>query len=107
MDYIGLNILREGLLPLILSLLVLSTLYCYFGFALFNNIRLKEIFKKDRHTEISVLRIIGAVFSGMILSTYVIGILFKLQYLFKNARESQNPSILGDGPYTCKTKASQ
>jgi len=61
---------------LILSLLFLSILYMYFGFAFFNNIRLREIFKKDSYKETAVLRIIGAIFTGIIIGSGLIGILF-------------------------------
>ena len=63
---------------LILSLLILSILYYPLGFALFNNIRMKQILKKDSYQGLSVLHIIGSIGAGIALSTSCLGILFKL-----------------------------
>jgi len=62
-----------------LSAMSLSIFYYAFGFAYFNQIKLKTIFKKDSYNEISILRIIGSVATGFTLSSLLIGILFKLQ----------------------------
>ncbi len=67
----GINLL------VILTLSALAMLYFYFGFALFNNIQLRTIFKKDSYQDISSLRILGAVCSGLALSMAITGILFK------------------------------
>ncbi|MBV6483895.1 MAG: hypothetical protein KFKLKKLM_00356 [Flavobacteriales bacterium] len=58
---------------------LLSSLYFYFGFALFNNIRLRHIFKKDSYANVSKSRIIGGIALGLSLSFAVIGFLFKAQ----------------------------
>jgi hypothetical protein len=63
----------------VLSLSSLSVIYAYFGFALFNNIRFRRIFKKETYKEISTKRIIGGVGVGIVLSISAIGILFKFQ----------------------------
>lgn len=68
----------SGLLT-VLSFSTLSLIYFYFGFALFNNIQLKKIFKKDSYIHISSLRILGAVGAGLSLSMIAIGIMFKFQ----------------------------
>jgi len=65
---------------LVLSTSTLMMLYFYVGFAMFNGILLKEIFKKKTYDGISTLRIIGAFFSGIGLSTILTGILFRLQH---------------------------
>ncbi len=62
---------------LFVSLLLISFLYFYLGFALFNNIRFKNIFKKKSYKNISSKRIIGATGTGFNLSIATIGILFK------------------------------
>jgi hypothetical protein len=81
--FIGLSF-KFLLLPLggtitTLSAMSLSILYYIFGFAYFNQIKLKGIFKKDSYKEASILRIIGSVGTGIALSTILIGILFKVQ----------------------------
>ena len=54
-------------------------IYFGFGFALLNNVRLRNIFKKDSYNEISTLRILGGIFTGFILSLLSIYSLFKFQ----------------------------
>lgn len=63
----------------VLSLLSISMIYFYFGFALFNNIRLRKITKKESYEGISTKRIVGGIGSGFVLSISTIGILFKFQ----------------------------
>lgn len=63
---------------LILSMASLSCMYFYFGFALFNGIRLRKIFKKESYLGVSTWRIVGAVCTGIALSLLLMGILFKL-----------------------------
>ena len=63
---------------LILSIVILSLIYYPFGFAFFNQIKLRRIFNKASYDGISTKKIIGAVFFGIILSTICIGILFKI-----------------------------
>ncbi len=64
----------------ILSISLLILIYYPFGFAFFNQIRLRRVFKKDSYKGISGLRIIGAIGVGMGLSAICLGILFKLQH---------------------------
>ena len=64
---------------IVLSTLTISMIYCYFGFALFNNIRLRKIFKKESYKGISTLKIIFSVLTGLAISALVIGIMFKIQ----------------------------
>ncbi|MGZ4035261.1 MAG: hypothetical protein ACXVPU_18055 [Bacteroidia bacterium] len=61
---------------LITQLLVL--MYFIFGFALFNGIRLRNIFKKESYTGISPLRMTGAALMGITLSMVGTGFIFKL-----------------------------
>ena len=64
---------------LTIFLLIIALIYYPFGFAFFNNIRLRNIFKKKSYKGISVLHIIGAIVVGMALSVICVGILFKIQ----------------------------
>lgn len=64
---------------IIISFSSLSVLYMYFGFALFNNIKLRSIFKKTFYTGISSKRIIGGIGAGAALSFSAIGLMFKFQ----------------------------
>ncbi len=64
---------------LVFSLTILSLIYFYLSFALFNGIRLREIFKKKSYIEISTLKIIVAIFTGIVLSIVTMGLLFKYQ----------------------------
>lgn len=61
------------------SCLLLSILYLLFGFALFNNIRFRNILKKESYTGISMLRILLTIGTGFALSSLIIYILFKFQ----------------------------
>jgi hypothetical protein len=68
----------SGLLTVV-SLLTLSCIYCFLAFALFNDIRLRQIFKKDSYQGITPKKMIGVIGLGFALSEIVIGILFKFQ----------------------------
>ena len=62
------------------SLTSLACLYYLFGFAIFNNIELNDIFNRKSYEGISALRIIGSIGVGWGLSTICMGILFKIQH---------------------------
>ena len=62
-----------------ISAMTLSIMYYIFGFAFFNHIKIKDIFKKEAYKDVSVLRIIGAIGAGIGISTICIGVLFKVQ----------------------------
>ena len=62
----------------VFSLSFLATIYFYFSFALFNNIKLRSIFKKESYKGITSLRITGAIGAGIALSVTSLGVLFKL-----------------------------
>ncbi|EPR72095.1 hypothetical protein ADIWIN_2934 [Winogradskyella psychrotolerans RS-3] len=59
--------------------LLLSILYFVFSFGLLNQIRFRNLFKKESYKDISILRLIGAIGTGLILSILPISILFKFQ----------------------------
>lgn len=63
----------------VLLLSSLAVLYMYLSFALFNDISLKAIFKRESYKGKSIKRIVGAVLSGLALAVTIIGILFKVQ----------------------------
>lgn len=73
-----LNIPGSSLLT-ILTFLTLSIFY-YLSFALFNGIRLREIFKSEAYKHTNAKRIIGAVGLGFALSAILMGVLFKLEF---------------------------
>lgn len=62
-----------------LLMLILSMLYFWFGFAILNNIRFRHIFKNKFYKDISVLRILGTIVTGFVLSLVIIYALFKFQ----------------------------
>jgi TonB family protein len=73
-----LNLPGGGILT-VLTLSTVSTMYMFLSFALFNDIRLRKIFKKDSYKGISTMRILGAILTGLALSITTIGLLFKFQ----------------------------
>lgn len=74
-----LDIPGNGILT-VLVLCTLSMLYFFFGFALFNDIRLRDIFKNASYKDTNAKRIIGAIGLGFALSLVTIGGLYKLQF---------------------------
>jgi hypothetical protein len=72
------NLVAFGNPLLVLSISAMMCLYFYFGFALFNGIRLRKVFRKETYAEVSGKKITGAVFTGFGLATLLTGIMFKL-----------------------------
>jgi hypothetical protein len=62
---------------MLLSLSFLSLFYMYFSFAFFNGVQLRNIFKKVAYSDVSALRIVGAIGTGVALSQTIIGLIFK------------------------------
>ncbi|HEY0029288.1 MAG TPA: TPM domain-containing protein [Bacteroidia bacterium] len=58
---------------------LLACLYFFFGFALFNSIRLRNIFSKAAYASVSTMKIVGAALMGIPLSMICVGITFKIQ----------------------------
>ena len=56
---------------------ILSCIYFALSFALLNNIRLRNIFKNESYKDISILRMIGVVCTGIVLSIVITYSLFK------------------------------
>lgn len=93
---LGLNLLLvpgSGLLTF-LTLSILSIIYFILGFALFNGIQLRNVFKKESYTDVSGSRIIGAVGTGWALSATINGIMFKFQS-WPGAEINLNAGLVG------------
>jgi 4-hydroxybenzoate polyprenyltransferase len=58
--------------------ITLSCLYFCLGFALFNDIRLRDIFNADSYKGIGTLRILIAIGTGIALSILTIGFMFSI-----------------------------
>jgi len=58
--------------------LVLSLLYFYLGFALFNGIQLRQIFKSESYKGLGSWRIGVAIGTGIAISQITIGVLFTI-----------------------------
>lgn len=67
-----------GLLLIILSGSLLSILYFAFSFWIFNNIRVRDIFKKTAYSEVTAAKTILSIFAGLNISVAVVGIQFRL-----------------------------
>lgn len=84
MALIGVLIKLAGLsggVPLIaLSLICLSVHYLVCGFFLFNDIRLRDGFRRSSYKEITALKIVGSIISSIVLSVLIAGILYRLLY---------------------------
>lgn len=74
------NLLPFGSILLMLSILILAIIYYPLGFALFNEIRLTQIFKKTSYKGLTALRIIGSILAGSSFSLICAGVLFKLNF---------------------------
>ena len=74
-------LLGDELNPIfIMSILGLSLFYTYFSFAYFNNIRFKNILKRESYRGISKWRILGTIGLGLGLGLTTLGILWSLMY---------------------------
>ncbi len=60
--------------------LILSLLYFPLGFALFNGIRLRHIFRRSSYENKTAIDIIEAVFAGWFLQIGIMGILFAIAH---------------------------
>ena len=58
--------------------LLLACLYYPLGFLFFNQIRLRHVFKKTAYKDLSALKVIFAIVTGIGLSVICVGSLFKL-----------------------------
>lgn len=60
----------------VLSSGILGMMYFLVGFSVINNIKFKDIFKEASYKSVTTGRVVGAIFTGFILSTAVNAILF-------------------------------
>lgn len=67
-----------GEVLILIGMTLLGALYLIFGFALFNNIDFRDIFKKSSYLEINMRRIILSAVFGIAFFGLVFGILFRL-----------------------------
>ena len=88
------------------SMLSLALFYLIFCFAVFNSIRFKSLFCKDSYNGIGTLKILGAIFTGIILFIEIFGILaflidlpFALASLFIGSLFLTIISIIGGVKY--------
>lgn len=65
-------------LLILFPLCFLSLLYFFLGFAIFNDIPLKNIFKRESYQAISPAKLIGTIGLGFSFSEITFGILFKM-----------------------------
>ena len=68
-----------GGILMVLACAILSVFYYVFSFALFNDIKLRNIFKKVSYKDTNAKRIVGAIGLGWGISTIIFGGIFKLQ----------------------------
>ncbi len=62
-----------------LAVLVLSLFYIFFGFLLFNEIKLVKVFSASSYSAIPKYHILGAFLSGIVISIACIGALFGIE----------------------------
>ena len=65
---------------MVLALGFLAMVYTFFGFALLNNIKFRNILKKDSYQSTSTARILGSVAIGISLAVAIDGILFRIMF---------------------------
>ncbi len=76
---------------IVMSLTIISYYYYIFGFAIFNDIKIKNIFLKKSYNNKSPLKIIFSVFLGMSVALITNGVLFELQ----NWKINTNLTLMG------------
>ena len=65
---------------LVISGSILSLAFFFFGFAIYNDISFRQVFKNSTYQTISSLRVLGSVGAGFFTSLLIIGILFKVMF---------------------------
>lgn len=63
-----------------LGIVPLSALYIAFGFAIFNDIRLRSVFSKRSYAQVRFSTVVFAMITGLTIALLLLGVLFKLQY---------------------------
>lgn len=72
------SLISGGNVLMLWSVTILSSIYYPFGFLFFNQIRLRNIFKKASYKGVTTQKIVFALIAGLGLSIICIGSLFKL-----------------------------
>jgi hypothetical protein len=80
------NLIPGGDISLMAATMILTIIYYPFGFLFFNQIRLRDVFKKAAYKNVTAVTIFLAIVAGIGLSTTCIGSLFKL-FHFSGATE--------------------
>jgi hypothetical protein len=80
------NLISGGDIFLLWSILLVTILYYPFGFLFFNQIRLRDIFKKAAYKDTNMFKIVVAFIAGLGLAIICVGSLFKLLH-FRGANE--------------------
>ncbi len=78
----GLNIfhMKGGLESVMIAVLGLALLYLFFGFLLFNGIRLRKAFERNSYAGLPTFNIIAGVVSGIFMAVMVMGVMFKIMH---------------------------
>lgn len=76
---LNLLVVSFGSVLVVVSLSLLSLFYFYLGFALFNDVPLQRLFKKDSYQGTSTQRIAGGIATGIGITIVLTGVLFKIQ----------------------------
>lgn len=71
------SLISGGTELFMLSLLSLSGIYFALGFLLFNQIRLRDVTKKETFANLTTIQIVFGVITGIVLSIICVGALFK------------------------------
>jgi len=69
-----------GGIMIVISLMMLSWLYMFLGFALFNGLGFRQLIKNESYKGIHAKQIIHAIAAGLAASVSLVGIVFKVQY---------------------------
>ncbi len=80
--FFKLSLWPGGSMFTVLSLTIISWYYLIFGFAIFNDMKIKNIFRSARYKTNTPLQFILAILLGMSLSTILTGIMYKIQNWF-------------------------
>ena len=73
-----LNLIPGGSVLCVFAFSILGFIYSILGFAIFNEIRFRHVFKKESYKGLTPLKIIGTIGFGWALSSTCMGILFKV-----------------------------
>ncbi len=64
---------------LTISLMLIILTYFFLGVIIVNQIKVKNMFKAQSYRDLSIIKIVGSIILGFMLSTVCLGILYNLQ----------------------------